>query len=308
MSTGNLKPYFYIDVNKLRNKYEIYIKEKIQLFKTQNLAENKSLNEDKDQKILLYKDDSEEMFNQNCYGYSPNNENYINNEIYYNNNNNKIKHNLVNTNNSSNENSDNNKYNNSSSIENEKSKFSFSNKRAQFYMKYKLYDFPLYQNGLNVIIPKKYFINEDLFGFVYPDELKTFYITKSGFLGTNNNIKELDGAAQHGRVPAHHDNINFDYSLGLYFCGKEIKIENETKICAPNEFMCKECMELNKKKYNINDNYLININGRVAKINKRSYHCFGKFLSGKEIEDCIMKFSCKACKLLDDNSNYYINN
>ena len=296
MSNGNLKPYFSIDINQIRNQCEKYIEENLQLFKTQNLPENKTLKEDKDQKILLYKDDSDEMFNENCYGNSSNNENYINNEIYYNNNNNKIKHNLVKTNNSSNENSDNNKYNNSSSIENEKQEFTFNNIKPQFYMKYKLYDFPLYQNGLNVIIPKKYFIDKDLFYFVYPAELKTFCITKSGYLGIDNNIKQLD------------DKKNFDYSLGLYFCGKGIIIENETKICEPNEFMCKECMELNKKKYNINDNYLININGRVAKINKGSYHCFGHFLIKNNIEDCISKFTCKACKSLYDNSNYYINN
>ena len=67
-------------------------------------------------------------------------------------------------------------------------------------------------------------------------------------------------------------------------------------------------MELNKKKYNINDNYLININGRLAKTNKGSYHCFGKFLSGikrNEIEDCIKKFSCRACKALDYYSKYF---
>ena len=98
-------------------------------------------------------------------------------------------------------------------------------------------------------------------------------------------------------------------SLGLYFCGKEIKIENEIKKCAPNEFICKECMEINKKKYNLNGKYLININGRVAKINKGSYHCFGHFLygnNGNQIEDCISKFSCNACKLLDNYCNYYI--
>ena len=67
-------------------------------------------------------------------------------------------------------------------------------------------------------------------------------------------------------------------------------------------------MEINKKKYNLKDKYLININGRVAKINKGSYHCFGHFLCGyneNQIEDCISKFSCKACKLLDEYSNYY---
>ena len=47
---------------------------------------------------------------------------------------------------------------------------------------------------------------------------------------------------------------NFNFILGLYFCGKkeQIKIRNqiESKICKPNEFICKQCMHLNKQKYN----------------------------------------------------------
>ena len=65
-------------------------------------------------------------------------------------------------------------------------------------------------------------------------------------------------------------------------------------------------MEKNKKMYNIQSKYLININGRVAKMNKGKYHCFGHFSVGNQIEDCISKFSCKACKNLDTLSNYYI--
>ena len=64
-------------------------------------------------------------------------------------------------------------------------------------------------------------------------------------------------------------------------------------------------MGINKKRYNIKNNYLINIKGRVAKINKGSYHCFGHFLCGIQIEDCVSKFSCEACKMLDLYSSYY---
>ena len=63
-------------------------------------------------------------------------------------------------------------------------------------------------------------------------------------------------------------------------------------------------MELNKKRYEIKSNYVINICGRVSKINKGSYHCFGHFLCGNQIEDCINKFSCKACKLIDEYNIY----
>ena len=103
-------------------------------------------------------------------------------------------------------------------------------------------------------------------------------------------------------------------NIRIIFCDKNIKLEFGNKVeikkCAPNEFICKECMIINKKKYNLKQNYLININGRVANINKGSYHCFGKFLSGikrNQIEDCIKSFSCRACKILDYYSKYFLN-
>ena len=294
MSTRKSKPCFFIDINKIKNSNEckIYIDEIIKVDKTQNLG-NETLKENKGQTIVIFEDEAEEKYNENCYDNNPNEHNN-NNEIYPNINN-EEKQNLIDTDNSSKENSNNNINNYSLKIRN-----NFFNKvRANFYMKYKFYDVPLYQNGFITRIPEKYFINEQLFGFLYPDNYNTYCITKSGYLVSNNVINELDDKEI---------NITkFDNSRGLYFCEKEIKIKNETKICAPNKFICKECMEINKKKYNIKDNYLININGRVAKINKRSYHCFGHFLYKTQIEDCISKFSCKACKLLDIYSSYYKN-
>ena len=197
----------------------------------------------------------------------------------------------------------NNESNENNQIIQKETEKKFNLPRSNFYIKNKLYDCPYYEQELNKIIPEKYKINEkgNMFGFLYPDGYKTYYITKSRYLGEDKIINELNDKEI--------NLTNFDNSRGLCFCGKEIKInEKETKICCPNEFICKECMKINKKKYNINDKYLININGRVAKINKGSYHCFGHFLGGiksNQIEDCISKFSCKACKLLDDFKDYY---
>ena len=102
---------------------------------------------------------------------------------------------------------------------------------------------------------------------------------------------------------------NYDSSVGIYFCGKivEIKIKNEIqkKTCSKNEFICKDCMKINKNNYHLKDNQLININGRVAKINQGKYHCFGHFLENRIIEDCIKNFQCQACKMLDNISNIY---
>ena len=122
------------------------------------------------------------------------------------------------------------------------------------------------------------------------------------------NIKKKDDSDNKENV-YNNFNITFNKELGLYFCGNNIEIQTKngkkTKECAHNEFICKHCMELNKKRYEIKNNYLINICGRIAKINKGSYHCFGHFLCSNQIEDCIKKFSCEACKLLDLNSKYY---
>ena len=69
-------------------------------------------------------------------------------------------------------------------------------------------------------------------------------------------------------------------------------------------------MEKNKKRYNLKNKYLININGRVAKKIKdedKEFHCFGHFLIGKiQIENCLDKFCCEACKLLGKYENYYL--
>ena len=100
----------------------------------------------------------------------------------------------------------------------------------------------------------------------------------------------------------------FDNKVGLYFCYSDIQLEKEIKKCQPNNFICKKCMEINKKLYNIKSDNLVNIKGRVSKMNRGSYHCFGRYLSGEpstQIEDCISKFSCKACQMLNKYSTYY---
>ena len=150
-------------------------------------------------------------------------------------------------------------------------------------------------------MPLQYQINEKHSAFLYPNGLDTYAISISGFL-----VKD-----EQNLFLINNNEINYNIfveSLGLHFCGKNIEIKNGigiNKICKPNEFMCKECMNKNKKLYNIKNKYLININGRIAKINKGNFHCFGKFLSGNQIEDCINKFSCMACKLLDQYFLYY---
>ena len=185
----------------------------------------------------------------------------------------------------------------------------FNSIRSNFYSKNKLNDIPLsdeinnFNNNNNY--PPIYSINGKLFAFVYPNNLITYNITISAFLA-NNNILNYD-LNQNLKV----NESQYYPLLGLYFCGKieEIKIENKVhnKKCLPNEFLCKKCLLINKRKYNLKNSYIININGRVAKMNKGSYHCFGHFLSGNQIEDCINRFSCKSCKLINEYLDYYIN-
>jgi hypothetical protein len=182
----------------------------------------------------------------------------------------------------------------------EKDKNKFNLVRANYYIKYKLNDITLNIEYINLNTPPKYKISDKCYAFLYPNEPVTYCITITNFLKTEKiNVNPTI-------LQINNNSAKFFSIYGLYFCGKniEIKKENETHIkqCAPNSFICNECMDLNKKLYNIKDKYMININGRVSKINKGSYHCFGHFLCGNQIEDCIVKFTCSACKLL----NYFL--
>ena len=172
--------------------------------------------------------------------------------------------------------------------------------RVNFALKNKLYDIVL---NPNLDFPQKYNIDEKHYAFAYQNNIKTYGFTQSAFLAKEN-------VKINNTILMNINDSKYYYNLGLYFCNKEIdiKIGNEIskKKCILNEFMCKKCMEINKKHYNIKKNYLINIYGRVAKINKGKFHCFGYFLLGTQIEQCISKFSCNACKLLDLYSKYFL--
>ena len=173
----------------------------------------------------------------------------------------------------------------------------FNNSRIQYYLKYKLNDV-LLNESQNKAMPEKCQIKGEYWTFLYPNDLNTYCITQSGFLAHDKKKTIILGEDQ-----------NINERNGLSFCGKNVEIKTEkgleTKKCSANEFICKECMEKNKEMYDIKRNYLININGRVAKMNKGKHHCFGHFYEGKTIQDCITKFSCNACKMLDTFSNYY---
>ena len=173
----------------------------------------------------------------------------------------------------------------------------FNSIRIRFYLAHNLFDITLQENNENKSYPKKYKINDKRFVFLYDNSFKTYPIIISAFLFyTNKALVNNDIITQ-----------NFNSSLGLYFCGKNITIGNEMKKCSPNEFMCKSCMEDNKKRYNLKKHYFININGRVCKKNKGKYHCFGHFYIRNQIEDCITIFICNACKMIEKYSNYYEN-
>ena len=102
---------------------------------------------------------------------------------------------------------------------------------------------------------------------------------------------------------------NFKKKYGLYFCGKKIKEFN--KKCSPNEMMCKDCMNKNKKIYHLDKHKsaMININGRVSSndFGDNIYQCFGKFLYKNERKTCAEgKFTCEACQELNKIKNYYL--
>lgn len=194
--------------------------------------------------------------------------------------------------------------NESKTTQNEKKDEKIFNKlRADYYIKNKIFDKVYYdeKEENKIITSPKYKIDERHYGLLYDNDLTTNYITKSTYLSGKKIISELTEKEKEGR--------SFNESVGLIFCGKEIKLEKDGKIvikkCEPNNFICKECMEVNKKYYNIKNTYLINIKGRVSKLNKGSFHCFGHFNCENHIEDCATKFSCKACEILNTYEDYY---
>ncbi len=178
----------------------------------------------------------------------------------------------------------------------------FNSARISYCLKHKLYDITLSPEFSNFNHPIKYKITAENFSFVYPSELIiTFCITVSGFLFKNNMLVS-------DKIDSEYKESKFNQILGLFFCGKNIKLnENTIKKCAPNEFICKNCIEINKKIYNLKDNYLINIYGRISKKNKGVYHCFGNFLENGKIKECITSYVCKGCSFLNSFSNYYNN-
>jgi hypothetical protein len=189
-------------------------------------------------------------------------------------------------------------YNEASTYCSSYSSFSQPDEKVKYWIEFKLYDNIVdYNNKKNIKLPKLIQLNEDKYYYLYLNKLKTYYYIKSAFLGSNKSInKDLDES-------------KLNESLGLFFCGKNIEYNNENIICSPNNMICKNCMEKNRKRYNLEDKYLININGRVAKKTNNkdeAFHCFGHFLIGKiQIENCLNNFCCEACKLLNKYEKYY---
>ena len=118
-------------------------------------------------------------------------------------------------------------------------KLSFNKIRAKFYLENNLDDIPINIEEEKVFTPKIYYINEKKYAFVYLNNYMTYYITESHFLLSHQEKNTLDEINK--------EDIKFHKQLGLYFCGNKENVPTENgiikKFCAPNEFMCKDCME-----------------------------------------------------------------
>ena len=133
--------------------------------------------------------------------------------------------------------------------------------------------------------------------YIYRNSLNTYYFIQNVHFGKNYIIND-----ETSKDP------DYKESFGLFFCGKKIEYNNNTDVkCCPNGMICKNCMEKNKKRYQIDNLYLVNINGRTAKRKNKElgFHCYGHFIKGNQIEICLKGFKCEACKLLDRYENYY---
>ena len=171
-----------------------------------------------------------------------------------------------------------------------------NDEKKKYWLKYNLYDVKVENQTFKypILFPIKE--KEKKYCYLYKNDLITCYFIKSAQFGEEYSINNeilIDN--------------QYNESLGLFFCGNEIELENnEIKKCCPNIMMCKDCMEKNKKRYKIKKKHLININGREAKKNKgNNFHCFGKFIRGNQLDNCIQKFICASCQLLTKNEQYY---
>jgi hypothetical protein len=168
-----------------------------------------------------------------------------------------------------------------------------------FWAKNNIYDIIESTEIADKIGIKRKVFDDQNYVFINKNDLKTYHFIISQKLFKNKFSTE------------NIENDNFKKEYGLCFCGKDIKEYN--KKCRPNEMMCSDCMNENIKIYNlneINDNSLININGRVSiPFKSGGYHCYGTFDCGNKLYYCIGKdFSCKACKELNEKKEYYNKN
>ena len=197
------RPKFDIYINNLRNENNV---QEIEYVKTIDMSENNSLKENTNDKVPLTNNNNEKV-TENCILFEDDSEDnfyLINKPLYQNRKDNSHFSNDISLNNimtdlpnSSGQDSQSKETINSSNYSLEKRE-------------------DLFQQESNIIIPEKYKINDRLSIFLYPDDYNTFYFTKCRKLVVEKIINDLDNEETKF--------TKFNNSLGLYFCGKEIKI------------------------------------------------------------------------------------
>ena len=186
-------------------------------------------------------------------------------------------------------------------ISSEKQGSQVSDPMAEKWIKNKLYDSTSLFENLDKQGDKQESFSNKYMAYEYPNDLKTYNVSISQFLISNYKLGKISSKVI--------DQKDYDSKLGLYFCGKDIK--EFGKKCSPNEMMCKDCMKKNKEIYHLDGHksLSININGRICSsaFKDKKFHCCGKFKIGKTVKNCINNddFTCKACKELNQNFEYY---
>jgi hypothetical protein len=166
--------------------------------------------------------------------------------------------------------------------------------KKNYWLKYDLIDVKLNNKIDNLDLCQ---LDGEKYCYIYKNSLNTYYFIQNVHFGKNYIIND-----ETSKDP------DYKESFGLFFCGKKVEYNNNTDVkCCPNEMICKNCMEKNKKRYQIDNLNLVNINGRTAqrKNKELGFYCYGHFIKGNQIEICNKEFKCEACKLLDRYENYY---
>ena len=131
---------------------------------------------------------------------------------------------------------------------------------------------------------------------------------------------EITNHAMPSENSNYNNNSNSNKNIIISYCGKENELIScdccPDHICQKGNCLCVDCMELNRKKYNLKNDELINKSGKIAKLFKGNFYC-NKHYEAIIVNVIGRKFKkpsqchypsepCDDCKVLNKFKDVYI--